>query len=373
MTVPGLPLVPPVIRLNVALAQSVSPDPGLTKQPPVPLSVYVTCARAPEAAPNISPQANKTNALIRSGFMNELQADNQTAAQPNIAIIVLLISIILAAMSMFYNLIRADSRVLSPRCTGPTPAGRRLPRLSRSSTVGQTPKQSPARPPRAFPDHSLDSDATRAYRTLCQLTPANRDAIAAPSGAFMRKRVHERRARRTYPGARTARGRWVAFACLLIGSPTLAQFPPPPGSQSSPGAPTPAMPGDLSRPVFDTRTSIYSPPVNKNQSDRVVAEVEGRKVTLADVKDFIATLPPEVAQQDFQTLYLRVVEQLIYRTALAIRARGDGLDDDPIPRRGIEAAADHILANAWLHKYLDGKITEQMLLARYDRDIGSQP
>jgi len=91
------------------------------------------------------------------------------------------------------------------------------------------------------------------------------------------------------------------------------------------------------------------------------------------VKDFIATLPPEMAQQDFQTLYVRVAEQLITRTALAIRARGDGLDDDPVSRRQIRAATDHILANAWLHKHLEGTITEQMLLARYDRDIGSRP
>ena len=104
-----------------------------------------------------------------------------------------------------------------------------------------------------------------------------------------------------------------------------------------------------------------------------MAEVEGPQITLGEVQDFILALPPQLAQQNFEILYPRVLEQLIYRTALAIRARQDALDADPALRRRIEAGADHILANGWLHKHLDGKITEQMVLARYDRDVGSRP
>jgi hypothetical protein len=51
----------------------------------------------------------------------------------------------------------------------------------------------------------------------------------------------------------------------------------------------------------------------------VVAEVEGPQITLGDAQDFILAPPPHVAQEDFQILYPRMVEQLFYRTALAIR------------------------------------------------------
>ena len=168
-------------------------------------------------------------------------------------------------------------------------------------------------------------------------------------------------------------GRWVILASFLVSAQVFAQSPSPMGGTPPVGAPIPAAPGDLSRPIFDTRTRVYDPSAGKTAPDTVVAEVEGRQITLGDVQDFILALPPQVAQQEFPILYPRVLEQLIYRSALAIRARQDGLDGDPALRRRAEAAADHIFANGWLHKYLTGKITEQMVLARYDRDVGSQP
>jgi hypothetical protein len=47
-----------------------------------------------------------------------------------------------------------------------------------------------------------------------------------------------------------------------------------------------------------------------------MAEVEGQQITLGEVQDFILALPLQVAQQNFEILYPRVVEQLIYRTAM---------------------------------------------------------
>jgi peptidyl-prolyl cis-trans isomerase C len=184
-----------------------------------------------------------------------------------------------------------------------------------------------------------------------------------------RERGRVQASRRT----RRLHGRWVILACFLVCGQVLAQSPSPTGGTPSVAAPIPAAPVDLSRPVFDTQTRVYDPSAGRKAPDTVVAEVDGRQITLGEVQDLVLALPPQVAQQNFQILYPRVLEQLIYRTALAIRARQDALDNDPVLRRRAEAAADHIFANGWLHKYLTGKITEQMVLARYDRDVGSQP
>ena len=157
-------------------------------------------------------------------------------------------------------------------------------------------------------------------------------------------------------------GRWLGLACLLISTPVLGQSPPAPG----------AADGALPIPLI-TPTAPSGAADGKQSSDTKVAEVEGRAITLADVHDLIVTLPPAVAEQDFQALYPRVIEQLVYRTVMAIRARAEGLDKDPQLHRRIEAATDHILANGWMHKHLDEEITEKMVLARYARDVGSQP
>src|SRR4051812_16360632 len=91
---------------------------------------------------------------------------------------------------------------------------------------------------------------------------------------------------------RLLRGGFVFALCgFLIGAPAFAQLPSPPGSQPPRGA-APVMPVELPRPTFDTKTRVYDPIAGKKASDMAVAEVEGRKITLADVKDFIAALPP---------------------------------------------------------------------------------
>lgn len=165
------------------------------------------------------------------------------------------------------------------------------------------------------------------------------------------------------------RKRWPALALLLISAPAFAQAPLTAGGMSPGAGATLTGPGGLLQRFSD---AIDEGPANK-PSDREVAEVDGRVITLADVHDLIATLPPEMAQQDLATLYPRVLEQLIYRTALALEARREGLDKDALLRRRFEGSTDQILANAWLHKHLDNAISEKLLLERYQRDIGSQP
>ena len=73
--------------------------------------------------------------------------------------------------------------------------------------------------------------------------------------------------------------------------------------------PSPAAPGDLSAPAFDTKAAVYDnkSPLTKSAST-VVAEVEGRAITLGDVGDAIRALPPSLAQLPFETLFPHVVD-----------------------------------------------------------------
>src|SRR5437764_11573258 len=108
-------------------------------------------------------------------------------------------------------------------------------------------------------------------------------------------------------GMRPRRLRRSVLTFCLLTSPALAQSLPPTVPGASPNAASPLLPGDMSRPSFDTTTPVYNPTAGKDPARMKVAEVEGRPITLAEVKDFIATLPPQVAQQEFQNLYPRVV------------------------------------------------------------------
>ena len=137
---------------------------------------------------------------------------------------------------------------------------------------------------------------------------------------------------------------------------------------------SPAAPGDLSKPAYDTTTPLYDM-ANKLEgtANVVVAEVDGRAITLGDVGDLIRNLPPSLGSLPFESLYPGAVEQLVKQQALVIRAQHQALDEDPMVRRRVKEAGDHALANELLHHEIMQTITEAALLDRYNRDIAGKP
>jgi peptidyl-prolyl cis-trans isomerase C len=139
-------------------------------------------------------------------------------------------------------------------------------------------------------------------------------------------------------------------------------------------APSPFAPGDLKRPIFNTQTPVYDTTDKQSKSaSTVIAEVDGRAVTLGDLRDAIAELPPTVRNLPFADLFPTVREKLVRQQALVIRAQQQALDEDPAIRRKIKAASDQVLANALLEQEISRRITEDALLARYNKDIAGKP
>lgn len=137
---------------------------------------------------------------------------------------------------------------------------------------------------------------------------------------------------------------------------------------------SPLDPGDLTKPAFDTQTPVYNLlPTPDTMATTVVAEVEGSVITLGDVREAIAALPAPSQQAAFENLYPVVLDKLIQEQGLAVRARQQGLDQDPEYKRKMRALASEELANRYLRLGIENQITEAMLLARYARDIQSKP
>lgn len=159
--------------------------------------------------------------------------------------------------------------------------------------------------------------------------------------------------------------RAAALAAVLA----IAMLPPARAAD-----PTPAAIQDLSKPAFDTTTALYDMANRAEKSgNTVVAEVDGRAITLADVGDAIRDLPPSLGALPFDELYPGVLERLIKQQALVIRAQHQGLDEDPVARRRVKAAADHALTNELLQREIGKGITEQALLDRYAKTVAGKP
>ncbi len=162
---------------------------------------------------------------------------------------------------------------------------------------------------------------------------------------------------------------WVAGG-LVVGLPAAAQTAPP----AAKADPSPFAPGDLKHPIFDTSKPVYNVDNAKEKADKqVVAEVDGRGITLGSVADAIKELPAVQQRQPFPLLFAQVRTQLIRQQALVIQAHRSGVDEDPAVVRQISETSAKILGDAYLRHELLSKVTEQDLLARYDRDFAGKP
>ncbi|MDR3530888.1 MAG: peptidylprolyl isomerase [Rhodopila sp.] len=173
------------------------------------------------------------------------------------------------------------------------------------------------------------------------------------------------------------RNRWLLLARLPLVCAALAACVAPgiARAQVAPKAdPSPFAPGDMKRPIFDTQTPVYNTAdVQAKTAATVVAEVDGRAVTLADARDAIGELPPSVKDSSFADLFPGVLDKLVRVQALVIRAQHQALDEDPAVRRKIKAVSDQVLADALLEREGSRSITEAALLERYKKDVAGQP
>jgi peptidyl-prolyl cis-trans isomerase C len=155
---------------------------------------------------------------------------------------------------------------------------------------------------------------------------------------------------------------FAALAGVFLAAPAMAQ-----------GA-SPAAPTDLTRPQYDTETPQYDVTGTMAKAPKtVVAEVDGRPITLGDVGDAIRALPMAIAQRPFDVLFHQAREELVQRQALVVRAMQTGLDEDPAIKRQIQAATSRILSDAYLQRETAAHVTEQMLLDAYDRVYKGKP
>jgi peptidyl-prolyl cis-trans isomerase C len=111
----------------------------------------------------------------------------------------------------------------------------------------------------------------------------------------------------------------------------------------------------------------------KQNPDPVVAEVDGNSIRLSEVGDAIRTMPGGGAGNSLETLYPAALRRLIEREALVIRAHAEGVAGDPAVQRHMQAAANQVLENAYLHYAAAKLVTDQLLSARYDAEIKGKP
>ena len=175
---------------------------------------------------------------------------------------------------------------------------------------------------------------------------------------------------------------------LTLG-PTIPSLSPSvaPGSNAPagahPGTKTPAKPAApapfATPPEIDSGSSTpdsYQPGETAKTNaaaDPIVATVDGMRIYLSDVGNFVQTLPPAERDLPYDELFPRAVNTLIGRMALVAEAYRLGLDKNPAVERQVHQATDLALQGATLSHEIAPLISESEIHARYLRDVAGKP
>ena len=183
-------------------------------------------------------------------------------------------------------------------------------------------------------------------------------------------------------------GAVLASLALMPGRATavepLKTVPPPaPATQAptpapiNPSAELPAAPvyGDKTGPMLLTNpVEAMTDMVGRleKQSDKIVAEVDGRPIYQGEVADMIRSMPISLASLGIVALSQRAMDQLIRQKVMVIAAEKAGLDKDAVVKRRVREAAERTLAEEWIRRAADTAVTEQEIRKRYERDYAGK-
>jgi len=110
--------------------------------------------------------------------------------------------------------------------------------------------------------------------------------------------------------------------------------------------------------------------LEKHDGSEVLATIGDQQVTLADAAMVYTSLPPEVEGVPADQILTGIVDQLVSETALYQKAIEEGLDDTAEMKNRLAAIRRSALAEAYLTRELDKRVTEDSLRARYAEMTG---
>ena len=108
-------------------------------------------------------------------------------------------------------------------------------------------------------------------------------------------------------------------------------------------------------------------------ADPVVAKVGNEQIFASELSEAAQSLPEELRGMPPQMLYPMLLDQLVDRKAIVLKARKEGLEADPAVKRQVARATDTAMQNLLLTRTIAPSLTDDAIKARYDRDVAGKP
>jgi len=125
-------------------------------------------------------------------------------------------------------------------------------------------------------------------------------------------------------------------------------------------------------PTTGATTGQPAPPAAAPPPDTVVAIVNGKKVTRADVIESAKSLPAEY-QAKIDAIFPALIDRMVDLTLLAEEGHRQNLQDDPEVKARIEQVTNQVIQEVVIRRHLGKMMTEDAIKARYEKFVSEQP
>ena len=127
---------------------------------------------------------------------------------------------------------------------------------------------------------------------------------------------------------------------------------------------TAALLGSLALPAF---AATSAPADTAKSGDPVVARVNGEEIHRSDVMRELQMAGPQVQQLPPQTIYPQILQKMIATKVVSQKGYAEGLQNDKEVKNRVKGLEAQVIAEAYVHKQVEPKITDAKIKERYDQ------
>lgn len=102
-------------------------------------------------------------------------------------------------------------------------------------------------------------------------------------------------------------------------------------------------------------------------SDPVVARVNGEEIRRSDVMRELQMAGPQIQQLPPQMIYPQILQKMIATRVVSQKGYAEGLQNDAEVKRRVKNLEMQVVAEAYVHRQVEPKITETKIKERYDQ------
>lgn len=113
-------------------------------------------------------------------------------------------------------------------------------------------------------------------------------------------------------------------------------------------------------------TSLAMPALAADPSDPVVGRVNGEAIYRSDIMRHLQMAGPQVQQIPPDMIYPQILQKILTTKIVAQKGYAAGIQNDAEVKKRVKDLESQVVAEAYIHKQIEPKITDAKIKARYD-------